>query len=40
MALNDGASAVHACGALLARRDDEAAWFEKKQEHGHPRGQS
>jgi len=36
---DDGTDAVHACGVLLARRDDEAEWFEQERKHGHSRRQ-
>ena len=34
MALNDGASAIHTCGALLVHWDDKAMWFEKSKSVG------
>ena len=37
--LDDSGDAARACGVLLARRDDEAAPFEREQERGHSCGQ-
>jgi len=39
MVPDDGANSVCACGVLLARCDDEAAWFEQERESGHSRRQ-